>query len=46
MLDPLTEPEKFGELAQLKINIGTGAVACMASDLLPINNKIGVSLHG
>jgi len=39
VLDPLTEPEKFGELAQLKINIGTGAVACMANDLLPIDNK-------
>lgn len=39
VLDPLTDPEKFGELAQLKINIGTGAVACMANDLLPIDKK-------
>ena len=39
VLTPLTEPEKFGELAQLKMNIGNGAVLCMASDLLPIDHK-------
>ena len=39
VLEPLTQPEKFGELAQLKINIGTGAVACMANDLLPIDKN-------
>ena len=37
ILRPLSDPEKFGELAQLKINIGTGAVICMANDLLPID---------
>jgi hypothetical protein len=39
VLDQLTDPEKFGGLAQLKINIGTGAVVCMANDLLPIDKK-------
>ncbi len=39
VLSSLTEPEKFGELAQLKINIGNGAVLCMSSDLLPIDQK-------
>lgn len=39
VLSPLEEPEKFGELAQLKMTIGTGAVVCMANDLLPINKK-------
>lgn len=39
VLEPLTEPEKFGELAQLKMKIGAGAVICMANDLLPLDNK-------
>ncbi len=39
VLDPLSDPGRFGELAQLKINIGTGAVVCMANDLLPIDKK-------
>ncbi len=39
VLEPLTAPEKFGGLEQLKMNIGTGAVACMANDLLPIDKK-------
>ena len=37
VLEPLTEPEKFGEPAQLKMKIGAGAVICMANDLLPID---------
>lgn len=39
VLTPVTQPEKFGELAQLKTEIGNGAVVCMANDLLPINEK-------
>ncbi|MDD3305801.1 MAG: ATP-binding protein [Acetobacterium sp.] len=39
VLKPVTEPEKFGSLAQLKIELGTGSVICMANDLLPINEK-------
>jgi predicted AAA+ superfamily ATPase len=38
-LEPVTEPDKFGEAAQYKINIGNGAVVCMANDLLPIDKK-------
>jgi predicted AAA+ superfamily ATPase len=37
VLEPLSEPEKFGEIAQLKTNIGTGAVICMANDLSPLD---------
>jgi predicted AAA+ superfamily ATPase len=37
VLAPVTEPEKFGGLAQLKITIGNGAVICLAGDLLPID---------
>lgn len=39
VLLPMTEPEKFGELAQLKAEVGNGAVVCMANDLLPIDSK-------
>lgn len=39
VLKSLEEPEKFGELTQLKMTIGTGAVICMANDLLPIDKK-------
>lgn len=39
VLEPVTEPEKFGELSQTKMKIGNGAVVCMASDLLPIDAK-------
>jgi len=38
-LTPVTEPERFGALEQFKIEIGTGAVICMATDLLPIDRK-------
>jgi len=36
-LNPVNDPERFGVLKQFKVKIGTGAVVCMASDLLPIN---------
>jgi len=39
VLNPVTEPERFGALEQFKIEIGTGAVICMATDLLPIDRK-------
>lgn len=39
VLNSLSEPEKFGELAQLKIEVGLGSVICMANDLLPIDKK-------
>ena len=38
-LDPVTEPERFGELGQYKTEIGNGAVICMAADLLPADGK-------
>jgi predicted AAA+ superfamily ATPase len=38
-LNPVTEPERFGELEQYKTEIGSGAVICMAGDLLPADNK-------
>lgn len=39
VLNPVTEPERFGELEQYKLDIGTGAVVCMATDLLPIDKR-------
>ena len=39
VLNPVTEPERFGELEQYKTEIGNGAVICMASDLLPADKK-------
>ena len=39
VLKPVTEPERFGELEQYKIEIGNGSVICMASDLLPADQK-------
>lgn len=39
VLEPITEPEKFGELSQTKTKIGNGAVICLANDLLPIDAK-------
>ena len=38
-LKPVTEPERFGALGQLKVEIGAGAVVCMADDLLPIDQN-------
>ncbi len=34
-----TEEDRFAGTAHLKTNIGTGAVICMASDLIPIDKK-------
>ncbi|MEI7616175.1 MAG: hypothetical protein WCJ54_05615 [Actinomycetota bacterium] len=39
VLNPVTEPQKFGELEQYKVDIGNGAVICMASEILPIDEK-------
>ena len=39
VLQPITEPEKFGALEQYKVEIGEGAVICMANDLLPVDKK-------
>jgi len=39
VLNPVTEPERFGELEQYKTEIGNGAVVCMANDLLPVDKK-------
>jgi hypothetical protein len=38
-LEPVTEPEKFSELAEHKMEIGYGSVICMANDLLPLDPK-------
>lgn len=39
VLNPVQEPEKFGGIEQLKVNIGEGSVICMAKELLPIDAK-------
>lgn len=39
VLNPVAEPEKFSQLSKTKVNIGTGAVVCMANDLLPIDEN-------
>jgi hypothetical protein len=39
VLQPVTEPERFGLLEQYKLKIGEGAVVCMANDLLPLDRK-------
>jgi len=39
VLQPVTEPERFGALEQHRISVGQGAVICMANDLLPIDKK-------
>ncbi|MFA5324468.1 MAG: ATP-binding protein [Smithella sp.] len=39
VLNPVTAPEKFGELDQYKLEIGTGSVICMANDMLPVDRK-------
>jgi len=38
--EKITEPEKFGELAELKAKIGNGIVICMANDLLPVGSQL------
>jgi predicted AAA+ superfamily ATPase len=39
ILNPVTEPERFGALEQYKVEIGAGAVVCMANDLFPADRK-------
>ncbi len=39
VLKPIETPEKFGGVKELKTEIGYGSVVCMASDLLPIDEK-------
>jgi predicted AAA+ superfamily ATPase len=39
VLHPVTEPEKFDALEQYKLEIGEGAVICMANDLIPVDRK-------
>ncbi len=39
VLNPVTEPEKFCELDDYKVEIGSGAVICMVNGILPIDEK-------
>ncbi|MCM1287590.1 MAG: ATP-binding protein [Clostridium sp.] len=39
VLEPVTRTDTFNDLESLKIEIGTGSVICMSSDLLPIDEK-------
>jgi predicted AAA+ superfamily ATPase len=39
VLDPVSEPEKFSDLSVHRMEIGNGAVICMANDLLPLDQK-------
>lgn len=39
VLTPVSTSKNFDGLEALKIDIGTGSVICMASDLLPIDEK-------
>ena len=39
VLSPLGTPERFGAMRELKVEIGTGNVICMARDLLPVDGK-------
>ena len=39
VLQPVTAPEKFDALEQYKMEIGSGAVVCLANDLLPLDRK-------
>jgi len=38
-LDPVCRKKTFNGLQTLKVEIGTGSVICMASDLLPVDEK-------
>lgn len=38
-LSQVQEPERFGSMAELKVEIGTGSVVCMARDILPVDEK-------
>ena len=39
VLSPIEQPEKLGGMQELKGEIGTGSLVCMANDLLPIDQK-------
>ncbi len=39
VLNPVLEPEKSGELEQMKVNIGSGIVICMTNDIIPVDAK-------
>lgn len=39
VLEPIRTAGNFGDLDTLKVEIGTGNVVCMATDLLPVNEK-------
>ena len=39
VLEPITDPKKFGGLEGFKTEIGTGTIICMATDLLPLDSK-------
>ena len=39
VLDAVQNPEKFDNINELKTNIGSGSVICMAQDLLPLDEK-------
>ena len=39
VLNALQNPEKFDNISELKTNIGSGSVICMAQDLLPLDEK-------
>jgi len=39
VLDPVTKPEPQEDVGQMSLEIGTGAVVCMANDLLPIDKN-------
>ena len=39
VLSPIEEPEKFGGVKELKVNVGEGSVVCMANDIIPIDEK-------
>lgn len=39
VLTPVKTPEKSGGMKELKVEIGTGSVICMANDLLPADEK-------
>lgn len=39
VLEPVQQPEKFGNINELKVTIDTGSVICMAHELLPADEK-------
>lgn len=39
VLEPVREPEKFGGMKELKVDIGMGSVICMSQDLMPLDEK-------